>query len=153
MGINLYSPCSWHGDNALCGFDFKRSAPILVFCAVILRGLAAGIGAGRAEQFIEVLHGRNNQVGEALSDSGHHKNCQRCVRQPILEILPAAPPLCRCASMRCGQPRCSRLACRSMHQPKRQRRNGRHGSCPLRQPGLIPCKKNISATNHRSGRR
>lgn len=35
-----------------CGFDFERSAPFLVFCAVIPCSLAAGIGAGRAELFI-----------------------------------------------------------------------------------------------------
>ncbi len=31
-------------------FDFKRSSPVLFFCAVIPRGLASGIGAGRAKQ-------------------------------------------------------------------------------------------------------
>ena len=31
-------------------FDVKRSSPVLPFCAVIPRGLATGIGAGRAKQ-------------------------------------------------------------------------------------------------------
>jgi hypothetical protein len=46
--FNLYSPRSWRVDNA--DIDFKRSSPILFFCAVIPRSLAAGIGAGRAKQ-------------------------------------------------------------------------------------------------------
>ena len=32
-------------------FDFKRSSPVLLFCAAIPRSLAAGIGAGRAMKF------------------------------------------------------------------------------------------------------
>ena len=44
----MYSPRSWRVDNA--DFDVKRSSPVLFFCAVIPRSLAAGIGTGRAKQ-------------------------------------------------------------------------------------------------------
>ena len=47
-GLNWYSPRSWRVDKTV--FDFKRSSPVLFFCAVIPRGLATGIGTGRAEQ-------------------------------------------------------------------------------------------------------
>lgn len=44
---SLVFPVLLARDYAPCGFDFERSAPFLVFCAVIPRSLAAGIGAGR----------------------------------------------------------------------------------------------------------
>ena len=46
--LNLYSPRSWRVDKT--ALDLKRSSPVLFFCAVILRGLATGIGTGRAKQ-------------------------------------------------------------------------------------------------------
>jgi hypothetical protein len=65
----LYSPRSWRVDNA--DVDVKRSSPILFFCAVMPRSLAAGIGTGRAKQIycqgVQLLGAQHKVKGRRAS--------------------------------------------------------------------------------------
>jgi hypothetical protein len=52
-----YSPCSWHvGTACFSLLTLAKRAVILFFVAVIPRGLAAGIGDGRAEQTLSTIN-------------------------------------------------------------------------------------------------